>query len=154
MPLTPVEQVKLEIGLNGLPVPILTDDEIQYFLDKNNGSVRRAALDAAKTVLFILSRYVRERTGEIEVYGEQYFRSYMDALNLYIKDPNYSIAIASAKPYAGGISRADAIANATNPDTIPVVVEKALPQDYDGAADLEEDNPFDRDAHGSGFFGV
>jgi len=57
MALTPVQEIKLNLGLVGNAADILTDDELQYFLDKNNGSVKKASLDAAKTLLFILSQF-------------------------------------------------------------------------------------------------
>ena len=63
MTLTDVEKVRLEIGLSGQAADILSDAEIQYFLDKNNYSVKKASLDAAKTVLFILAQLVHERSG-------------------------------------------------------------------------------------------
>ena len=63
MALTPVSEIKLNLGLVGNAADILTDDELQYFLDKNNGSVKKASLDVAKTVLFILAQLVHERSG-------------------------------------------------------------------------------------------
>ena len=62
MAFTDVTAIRLEIGLVGEGADVLSDEELQYFLDKNNGSVKRASLDAAKTVLFILSQFTHERS--------------------------------------------------------------------------------------------
>lgn len=128
--LTPIKALKLEIGLLGEAESLLSDAEIQYFLDKNNGSVRRASLDAAKTVLFILAQNVREKTAlELELYNQQWYEQYANTLKMYIKDPNYSIAINGAMPYAGGISVEDVQANINNLDTISVSVDSGVPID-------------------------
>ena len=56
MALTDVQKIRLECGLVNEAESLLSDDEIQYFLTKNNNSIKKASLDAAKTVLFILSQ--------------------------------------------------------------------------------------------------
>ena len=155
MALSGVQKVELEIGLSSFEPPVLTEDEIQYFLDKNNGSVRRAAVDAAKTVLFIISQYVKEKTAiELEISGNQWFTQYMQVLKMYISDPNYSIAIQGSMPYAGGISKQDAYDNISNSDNITVEVDKGIPQDYDASGYYGgEPNPFDRDSYRNSPFG-
>lgn len=153
MALSAIEQVKLEIGLVGLDQTDIPfgDVEIQYFLDKNNQNVKRTSLDCAKSILFILSRYVKEVSGpELQLYGHQWFENYMKALTLYIRDPNYSIAISSGQAYAGGISKADVEANIRNSDNIFVETEKAYPQDSD-ASSTKPFGYFDSDSYTSQF---
>ena len=133
MALTPVSEIKLNLGLVGNAADILTDDELQYFLDKNNGSVKKASLDVAKTVLFILAQLVHERSGnELEVWGHTWFENYMKTLQLYINNPAYSLAIDSAKAYAGGISITDIRDNIDNADNYVLGVDVGIPKD--GAA--------------------
>ena len=48
MTLTSIQQIRLEIALIGEAEYLLSDEELQYFLDKHNGSIRRAAIDVAK----------------------------------------------------------------------------------------------------------
>lgn len=133
--LTPIEQVKLEIGLSRLEETILTDDEIQYFLTKNNNNIRRASMDAAKTVLFYISRYVHEKSGlELEIWGHTWYENYMKSLELYIRDPNYSMAIEKARPYAGGISFTDVKENISNPDVLNAGNVGNPPIENDGLA--------------------
>lgn len=139
MSLTDIQKVKLEIGLTSaaFDIPPVSDAEIQYFLDKNSGSIRRASLDAAKTLLFILSSKVHERVDELEIWGDQAARNYMDALKMYINNPNYSIANNSALPYAGGISKSEITANLNDSDAQVVKVDRSLETD-----DYSGDNPF------------
>lgn len=129
MALTDVEKIKLELGLVDEASDILGDEEIAYFLEKNNNSIRKASLDVAKTVLFILSTRVHERVEMLEIWGHTWFENYMKTLQMYINDPNYSIALESAKAYAGGISVSDIRNNINNPDNLAVDVDISIPKD-------------------------
>jgi len=129
MALTPVQEIKLNLGLVGNAADILTDDELQYFLDKNNGSVKKASLDAAKTLLFILSQFTHEKNDILEVWGNTWFENYMKTLQLYINNPAYSLAIDSAKAYAGGISVTDIRNNIDNSDNCVLDVDVGIPKD-------------------------
>lgn len=146
MALSDLQKLKLEIGLSHLESgEILTDIELQYFIDKNNGSIRRAGLDAAKTMLFILSQYVHERSGvELELWNHDWFNNYMKALKMYINDPNYSIAVSGANGYAGGISKQDIRDNLNNTDVNPVSPPDKTPTDYSAAG---EEDVFKRDPY-------
>ena len=129
MALTDIQKIKLELGLVDEASDILSDEEITYFLEKNNNSVRKASLDAAKTVLFILSTRVHEKIEMLEIWGHTWFENYMKTLQMYINDPNYSIALESAKAYAGGISVSDIRSNINNPDNLAVDVDISIPKD-------------------------
>lgn len=120
------DRVRLNVGDVWPDMEWLHDEDYQYFIDKNNGNENRATLDAARTLLFVLVRYTRERTGDIEVYGGDIFNNYFKALELILKDPN--IAISVAMPYAGGISRSDMHANRVNCDNNAVMVATDRPQ--------------------------
>ena len=126
MALTDIQKVKLEIGLSGDAETLLTDEEITYFLEKNKNNIKKASLDAAKTVLFTLSQQVHERSGvELEIWGHTWFENYMQTLKLYLSNPNYNIAIEQAKAYAGGISLSDMQANIDNTDNNIVLVDSS-----------------------------
>lgn len=89
MALTPIEQVNLLIG-NGPAnpfYPVYSEEEIQQFLDMNNGSIYGAARMAAISAAFIIGSYnTREITGDIQVYNE-YSSRYLDALAYFINNP-------------------------------------------------------------------
>ena len=129
MSLTDIQKLKLDVGLIGEASDILSDEELTYFLDKNNNSIRKAGLDVAKTVLFILSTRVHEKIEMLEIWGHTWFENYMKTLQMYINDPNYSIALESAKAYAGGISVSDIRNNINNPDNLALDVDISIPKD-------------------------
>lgn len=152
MALTDIQKVKLEVGLNAFEDTYLTDDELQYFLDKHNNSIRKASLDAAKTLLFILAQFTHSKTdAELEYWGGEFFVNYMSALKMYIADPNYSIATQGAMPYAGGIKIDDIQANIANPNNNTSKITSNVPSGLYGVQD-----PFDLDYryHTKGFFDV
>lgn len=110
-----LDRIRLTVG-DTLPQPILDDDTYQWLLEKYEDNETRAATDAAQMILFNLTRYARERTGDIEVYGAEYFNNYRRALEDWLRNPNLSAII--AVPYAGGISVSDMEANRNNPDNV------------------------------------
>jgi hypothetical protein len=112
----PVMEVRLNVGDIWQDMELLSDADYQYFLDKYSGSVRRATLDAARDILFKISRFSRERTGDIEVYGSEWFKNYRNALMDMVKNPELSMSVAI--PYAGGISKDDMRANDENSDNV------------------------------------
>lgn len=120
------DRVRLNVGDIWPDLELLHDDDYQYFIDKYNGNENRATLDAARTLMFTLTRYTRERTGDIEVYGGDVFTHYYEALRLMLKDPN--AAMSPAMPYAGGISRQDMHTNRMTNDNNAVRVATERPQ--------------------------
>lgn len=112
----PIDRVRLNVGDIWPDIEMLADADYQYFLDIHDGNENRATLDAARAILFKLARYSRERTGDIEVYGSDWFKQYRDALLLMIKNPDMAISL--AVPYAGGISKSDMRSNDANPDNV------------------------------------
>lgn len=120
-----IDRVRLNVGDVWPDLEWLHDEDYQYFLDKNEGSENRATLDAARSILFVVSRFTRERTGDIEVYGGDIFSNYFKSLQLMLKDPNAAISL--AMPYAGGISRSDMHSNRANQDNNPVIIATERP---------------------------
>lgn len=126
MALTQIQQVRLEIGDSDPVFQILSDEEVQYFLDKNNQSVRKTSLDCAKSILFRIASLTFERVDVIEYRGNDYFNQYKQALQMYIKNPEYG-AVSQAMGYAGGISLSDIEQNISNFDNNTVKVDKSIP---------------------------
>lgn len=112
----PIDRIRLAVGDIWDDIEMLTDADYQYFLDRNDGNENRATMDAIKAILFKLARMTRERTGDIEVYGGEWFDHYYKMLLLLLKDPNASISL--AVPYAGGISKTDMYLNDANCDNV------------------------------------
>ena len=111
--ITDLDKIRVEIGDTDPNFPILSSDELQYFLDKNSGSISRASLDAAKTILFKLAQESDETVGLFQIKGRAAAESYRQALELYIKNVSLNPLYSNAGAYAAGISVADAAAYQT-----------------------------------------
>lgn len=111
-----VQEIRYILG-DTSDLPVMSDQEICWFLDKNSGNLNRTALDVAKTMLFKLSMQSAETVDIFSINGSKAAAQYMQALKMYIKDPSLNPFIQNAVPYAGGISKSDMLANDSNADT-------------------------------------
>lgn len=117
-----IQQVRYELMDTDPAFPLLSDDEYTYFIDKNNENIRRAMLDAAKSILFKLSMRPDETVDIFSVKGSKAAEQYRLALQMYIKNPEFNPALTLASVYAGGISKSDMQANILNSDNNAVVI--------------------------------
>ena len=110
-----IDRVRLRLGDTTCPY-ILDDQTIDYYITKNSNNENRTYRELLTVVLFSLSRLTRERAGDVEVYGSEYFRQYYDAVKLALSNPelNYIVAM----PFAGGISRSDMATNQQDVDSV------------------------------------
>ena len=115
MALTPVEQVRLEVGDTDTTFPFLTDNEYEYLLLKNNGNVGRASLDAARMILFQISTRNSE-TVDIFSIKNTSAETYRKALELYLNNPSLNPLSKDLTIYVGGISKSDMCKNDMNCD--------------------------------------
>lgn len=126
MALTSIEIVRLKIGDTETSpfYPLLSDEEIQYFLDANGGNVTTASVEAAYACLMqVIAIPVREKSGEIEVWNN-ISKEYINALKLIISSTPAVIFGSGIMPYAAGISWEDIRANVSNADNvIPKLVQ-------------------------------
>lgn len=130
MPITPamIKAVKYEIGDFDAALPLMSDEEITYFLNKNNESIRKASLDAARVALMKLSQTGDSVVGIISVKGSKVAEQYRLSLELYLKNPHLNPILSglgsfvdtdgnTQNPvYAGGISNSDMQSNVSNSD--------------------------------------
>lgn len=126
MALTPIEQVRLLIGLgpNSPFSDLLTDEEIQWFLDYNNGRVIDAAVMAAVSVsLAVTGIPSRERVGDIDVWNN-ISTAYLKALDNFIKDSSAKTLPNGLMPYAAGISWQDIYDNNNTSDNVRPALSK------------------------------
>lgn len=110
-----IDRVRLRLGDFHCPY-ILDDQSIDYYITKNSNNENKAYKELLTVMLFSLSRLTRERAGDVEIYGSEYFRQYFDAVKLALSNPelNYIVAM----PFAGGISRNDMAANQQDVDSV------------------------------------
>ena len=119
MAVTPqmIMSVRYELADLELSLPILSDPEYEYFLNKHGENIRRASLDAAKTILFKLSMSSGRKTIDIlSIDNSRTANAYRDALLTYIKYDALNGSLGNLLPYAGGISKSDMLLNDSTPD--------------------------------------
>lgn len=124
MAFTDIMKVRTEVADTDINFPILSDDEYEYLLEKNNNSIRSSGLDAARIILMKLSITATDQTVDIfSIKGAKAAEQYREALKLYLRSPDLNPLMNTAMPYAGGLSRSDMVANNSNADnvTAPVI---------------------------------
>lgn len=124
MAVTPemISSCRTEVGDVVIELPILTDSEYTYFLEKNSENIRRASLDAAKTILLKLSLNSKSSTVDVlSVNTTMVAGDYRKALQLYIKSPELNGMYSTVTAWAGGISKSDMQANIDNLDNNAVL---------------------------------
>ena len=117
MAITPemILQVRYELGDLSIELPILANEEYSYFLQKNNESIRRASLDAAKTILLKLSMSSGRKTIDIlSIDNSRTASSYKEALLMFLRNPDINGSLGNLLPYAGGVSLQDMQNNYTS----------------------------------------
>ena len=129
MALTLIQQVRLNTQDNTPGLYIISDAEIEYLLEKNNNNVNRASVEAARIVLFNLSMRNDESVDVFSIRSSQSAKAYMEALKLYIRDPNLNQIGNNIQGYASGISLADMQANDANTDNNIFVPPSNSPYD-------------------------
>ena len=108
---TDIQKVKIEIADLDPTFPLLSDDTYAYYLEKNNNNIPRTALDAARTVLMMLSQRSDETVDIFSIRGSKTADQYRLALQMYIKDQYLNALSQTLKGFIGGISLSDMQAN-------------------------------------------
>lgn len=114
--LTPIQEVRIAVGDVDPSMPILDDLTYEYFLSKNTNSVRRASMDAARSILLQLSMRGDETVDIFSVKGSKAAEQYRLSLQMFLRDPNMNTVLTSAGMYAGGISKSDMETNNNTSD--------------------------------------
>jgi hypothetical protein len=119
----PRDKVYIELGLTDPTQSLLTDEEVDYYLERASDSILLASVAAARMILFKLSQYTRFSNDSMEVWGGEQAKNWMQALEMFIaaNDPespkrSTAIAVSKATGYAGNVSNLDINTNNNNPD--------------------------------------
>ena len=116
MAYTDIQKVRIEVADLDPGLPLLADGEYTYLLEKNNNSIVRASVDAARIILLKLSQQTDETVSIFSVKGSKAAEQYRLALELYIKNPQLNPLYNNLQGYFGGVSISDMEASAANPD--------------------------------------
>lgn len=117
-----IQAVRWETGDVDIALPIMSSEEISYYLSKHNESIRRASLDVAKSILFKISMSASRRQVDIlSIDTTKSAIAYKEALLTYIKNDALNGALGNLLPYAGGISKSDMALNISTSDNNAVL---------------------------------
>ena len=116
-----IKAVRMELGDTNPEFPIMSDEEIRYFLDKSDWSIQRTCMDVAKSMLLKLSMRSDESVDIFSIKGSVSAKQFMQALQFYIKNPDLNQSLQNLQGYAGGISKSDMLANDANLDNNTIV---------------------------------
>lgn len=116
MSLTPIQQIRLTVQDNTPGLYIISDDELDWLLEKNNNNVARASIDAARIILLNLSQRNDETVDIMSIKSSKAAENYRLALESFLKDPNSNPLYQNLKGYVGGVSISDMDANNANLD--------------------------------------
>lgn len=111
-----IHAMRIELGDTSPEFPIMSDDEYNYFLSKHDWNIRRASMDAAKSIMLKLSMRTDETVDIFSIKGSSAAKNYMSALQLFIKNPDLNALYDKVQGYAGGVSNSDMQANDSNLD--------------------------------------
>lgn len=133
MALTNIQQVRLLVQDSTPGLYIVSDDEIDFFLERNSNNINRTALEVAKVILLNLSMRGDSTVDILSIKGSKAAEAYRLALELFIKSPELNPALQNAGAYFGGVSISDMQANDLNTDNNIVQNPNGttvLPTDY------------------------
>ena len=116
MALSLIEQVRLLVQDNTPGLYIISDDEINFLLQRNGNRVNPTAMEAAKIILMNLSMRGDSTVDIFSIKGGKAAEQYRLALQLFLKDPNLNPVLNNVQGYVGGVSKSDMVANDGNPD--------------------------------------
>jgi hypothetical protein len=118
MALSSIAQVRLLTQDNAVGFYFVSDDEIEFFLARNNQNVNKTALEVAKVILLQLSMWSANETVDIfsVTGGSKSAEQYRLSLQMFLRSPELNPVFTSVNAYAGGISLTDMQANVDNSD--------------------------------------
>jgi len=116
MALNLIQIIRLNIQDTVAGLYILSDAEIEYFLQKNENNINRTSLDCARVILLNLSMRGDSTVDILSIKGSKASSEYRMSLQMFLRDPNMNPVLTNCQGYAGGISISDMQANVDNPD--------------------------------------
>lgn len=113
------DRIRLIIGDTNIDEEGLTDEVIEYVLEKNNSEEVPSAIECLRYLVAQYANAVTEKAGGYFVKGTEKYTQYKELLASLTTDPTTAIT-AMGIPYAGGISWAAYCADAENDDLMGV----------------------------------
>ena len=110
------QQVRLLCQDNTPGLYIISDDEIDFLLERNNNNVDKAVYEALQIMLRYLAQRGDESIDIFSIRGAKAAEQMRLAIELYLKDPANNPLYKNLKGYVGGVSISDMDANNANLD--------------------------------------
>ena len=111
MALSLKQQVRLLCQDNTPGLYIISDDEIDFLLERNNNNVDKAVYEALQIMLRYLAQRGDESIDIFSIRGSKSAEQMRLAIELYLKDPANNPLYKNLKGYVGGVSISDMEAN-------------------------------------------
>ena len=116
MALTLNQQVRLLCQDNTPGLYIISNDEIDFLLERNNNNVDKAVYEALQIMLRYLAQRGDESIDIFSIRGSKSAEQLRLAIELYLKDPANNPLYKNLKGYVGGVSISDMAENNANLD--------------------------------------
>ena len=116
MSLTLNQQVRLLCQDNTPGLYIISEDEIDFLLQRNSNNVDKAVYEALQIMLRYLAQRGDESIDVFSIRGSKSAEQMRLAIELYLKDPANNPLYKNLKGYVGGVSISDMDANNANLD--------------------------------------
>ena len=110
------QQVRLLCQDNTPGLYIISNDEIDFLLERNNNNVDKAVYEALQIMLRYLAQRGDESIDIFSIRGSKSAEQLRLAIELYLKDPANNPLYKNLKGYVGGVSISDMDANNANLD--------------------------------------
>ena len=110
------QQVRLLCQDNTPGLYIISDDEIDFLLQRNNNNVDKAVYEALQIMLRYLAQRGDESIDVFSIRGSKSAEQMRLAIELYLKDPANNPLYKNLKGYVGGVSISDMAENNANLD--------------------------------------
>lgn len=107
------DRVRLIIGDTDVDDEGLTDEVIQYVIDKNT-TEPLASIECLKFLVAQYANRVTEKVGGLFVKESEKYTQYKKLLDMYTKDPTTALSVFGS--YASGISKSDILDNSLDED--------------------------------------
>ncbi len=132
MPLSSIQQVRLLVQDNTPGLYMISDEEIDFLLERNFQNLNKTSIEAAKIIILNLAVRGDSTVDIFSLKGSKSAEQYRMALELFIKDPNLNPLINNAKGYFGGVSLTDMAENDANSDNnlVPNGQSTSNPNNY------------------------
>lgn len=110
------QQVRLLCQDNTPGLYIISDDEIDFLLQRNNNNVDKAVYEALQIMLRYLAQRGDESIDVFSIRGSKAAEQMRLAIELYLKDPANNPLYKNLQGFFGGVSISDMDANNANLD--------------------------------------